>query len=75
MHGRLLDQIKIQHNSKLKQKGGSGFLKLEIKASDVRLNCREGQKLINKTKKYLSGDFKKILLNNDKQTDYILNEH
>ena len=46
-----------------------------LQASDVRLNCQEGIKVISKTKKYLSGDFKKALLNNDQRTDYILSSH
>ena len=72
--GRLLDSIKIEANTTLKGKGGRGFLKHELQASDVRLNCKEGITLISKTKKYLSGDYKLALLNNDKRTDFILED-
>jgi len=75
MHERLLDSIKVGQQAKLKQHGGANFLKHELQASDVRLNCREGQKLVNKTKKYLSGDFRKALSHYDLKTDFILNEN
>ena len=75
MRGRLLDSIKIEHNNKLKSRGGQGFLKHELQASDVRLNCRESIKMISKTKKYLSGEFKNALSNNNKRTDFVLEDH
>lgn len=74
MRGRLLDQIKIEHNHKLKQRGGSGFLKHEIQASDVRLSCHEGTKLVDKTKRYLTGEFKKALSNYDARNNFILRQ-
>ena len=49
-------------------------MKHELLASDVRLKCREGLKLVDKTKRYLSGNFKKALLNNDSRNVHILNE-
>ena len=41
----------------------------------MRLNCRESIKLISNTKKFLSGDFKTALSNNDKRTDFVLEDH
>ena len=31
--------------------------------------------MISKTKKYLSGEFKNALSNNDKRTDFVLEDH
>ena len=73
MRGRLLDQIKIEQHQRIKKKGGKNFMKYELQASDVRLNCREGIKMVSRTKKYLSGDFRKALMSNDRCIDYIFN--
>ena len=39
MYERLLDSIKIEHDAKAREPGGKNFLKHELQASDVRINC------------------------------------
>lgn len=71
---RILEDIKNEHTVKLKQVGGKNFLKHELQASDVRLNCFDGLKLVSKTKKYLSGKQKAALLQHDEKAKFVLSE-
>ena len=74
MNAKLINSIKAENSTKLLQKGGDGFLKHELQASDVRLKVAEGIKLISMTKKYLSGGQRKALVGNDHVTEQCLKE-
>ena len=55
MEKRLLQNIRNENQNKKMKKGGKLFLKYEIKSSDVRLQCRQAKKMIDKTQKYVKG--------------------